>query len=105
MYCILEIQINLTLLSGQQFFGRKSTLFHNFESVFIKGGDHCKKSVKSIFSFLHFLKNVRFKNALSKFYEEIRKIDEDIATINFLNLLVDMIIINVMVNYPLSWFQ
>ena len=45
----------------------------------IKGADHYKKSKKSIFSFSHFLKNVRFKNALSKFYEEIRKIDGDIV--------------------------
>ena len=29
-----------------------------------KGADHCKRLEKSIFSFSHFLKDVRFKNAL-----------------------------------------
>ena len=40
-----------------------------------KGGDHCLKSEIFFIFFLHFLKDVCFKNVLSKFYEEIRKID------------------------------
>ena len=45
----------------------------------LKGADHCQKSEKSILSFSHFLKDVRIKNALSQFYEEINKIDGDIV--------------------------
>ena len=65
--------------SGRDAFSSSILVFLSHLIVSFKGGDHCRKSEKSIFSFLHFLEDVHVKNAVSKFYEEIRKIDGDMV--------------------------